>query len=253
MKRYKTSAELKDIAKGRLRGNYGTCILTYLLPILIITTALIPLFFFLIMFTGLSQVLTGSPVNENVITACSYGITVVSTLFQYIFTAGTTLFYLNMACGRRFSISDIFFGFRWQFKKTLGISLFLLIPFLVCNLPYWVCYSIWESGRQFEWGIAALIAYLVDMAVYIPVSLMLSQAFYLLLDFPQYSVMQLIKLSCRVMKGHKGRLFYIGLSFIPLKLLAILSLGIGFLWVYPYQYMTQTLFFLDLMNPQEES
>ena len=55
------------------------------------------------------------------------------------------------------------------------------------------------------------------------------------------------------MKGHKGRLFYIGLSFIPLKLLAILSLGIGFLWVYPYQYMTQTLFFLDLMNPQEES
>lgn len=252
MKRYKTSAELKDIAKAKLRGNYGSCILANLLPILIITTALIPLFFFFIMFTGLSQILTKNPANETVISVFTYGMSLLSVLLQYIFSAGTTLFYLNIACGRRFSISDIFFGFRWQFKKALGISLILLIPYLLCNLPYWVCYSMWESGHRFEWGIATLIAYILDVAVYIPISLMLSQTFYLLLDFPQYSVTQVIKLSIQVMKGHKGRLFYIGLSFIPLKLLSILSCGIGLLWVQPYQLMTQTLFFLDLMNPQEE-
>ena len=50
------------------------------------------------------------------------------------------------------------------------------------------------------------------------------------------------------MVGHKGRLFYIYVSFLPLLLVAMLSCGIGLLWLIPYMNATQTEFFLDLIQ-----
>ena len=52
----------------------------------------------------------------------------------------------------------------------------------------------------------------------------------------------------RLMKGNMGRLFYIEVSFIPLFLLGVLSLGIGLLWITPYLNATLANFFLDLME-----
>ena len=41
------------------------------------------------------------------------------------------------------------------------------------------------------------------------------------------------------------------LSFLPLAILCILSIYIGFLWLTPYMQMTYACFFLDIMNPRE--
>ena len=49
------------------------------------------------------------------------------------------------------------------------------------------------------------------------------------------------------MKGQKKRLFVLILSFIPITLLACLSL-IGVLWLTPYVNMTYTIFYLNLMQ-----
>ena len=83
--------------------------------------------------------------------------------------------------------------------------------------------------------------------------LVFSQCFYLMLDFPDYSAEQLLRSSMQVMRGHKGRLFYLHVSFLPLLLLALLSCGVGMLWIRPYMQMTYTCFFLDLMNPGKTS
>ena len=92
-------------------------------------------------------------------------------------------------------------------------------------------------------AILCIVLMVIGMCIYIPLSLGLSQAYYLLLDFPQYSAMELMKLSFRIMKGHKWEL-----SFLPLGFLCLLSFGIGTLWLVPYMNMTQTLYFLDLMQ-----
>lgn len=55
-------------------------------------------------------------------------------------------------------------------------------------------------------------------------------ALYLLLDHPQMKARESLKISRQIMKGNKGRLFYIYLSFIGLQILCLLSLGIGSLW-----------------------
>ena len=57
-----------------------------------------------------------------------------------------------------------------------------------------------------------------------------------------------LKISRQIMKGNKGRLFYIYLSFIGLQILCLLSLGIRSLWVYPYQSQTLVIFYLDVVG-----
>jgi uncharacterized membrane protein len=92
---------------------------------------------------------------------------------------------------------------------------------------------------------------LVVMVVYVYVSLLVSQVYYLLLDFPNYSVKVLFSKSLQLMKGNMWRLFHLEFSFLPLILLSFLTCGIGLLWLMPYMHMASTSFYLDLMNPAQ--
>ena len=58
-------------------------------------------------------------------------------------------------------------------------------------------------------------------------------------------------MSHRIMKGHKGRLFYICISFIPLYLLSMLSCGLAVLWIEPYSNTVMANFYMDLMRQRD--
>ena len=55
------------------------------------------------------------------------------------------------------------------------------------------------------------------------------------------------------MVHHKGRFFYLCVSFIPLLLLSFLSSGLALLWVLPYMAATEAEFFLDLIRNNTEA
>ena len=76
---------------------------------------------------------------------------------------------------------------------------------------------------------------------------MLSQSFYLLQDFPDRSVPDLLKMSIRLMKGNKWRFFRMLLSFIPLTLLGIITLFIPLLWLHSYVETSLAAFYQDLI------
>jgi uncharacterized membrane protein len=67
-------------------------------------------------------------------------------------------------------------------------------------------------------------------------------------DNPQLLPNEAINLSMKMMKGHKFDLFYLYLSFIGWIFLAILTLGIGLLWVIPYMQASMAAFYLDVKN-----
>ena len=67
-------------------------------------------------------------------------------------------------------------------------------------------------------------------------------------DNPELSPNEAINLSIKMMKGHKFDLFYLYLSFIGWILLAMLTLGIGLLWVIPYMQTAMAAFYLDVKN-----
>jgi uncharacterized membrane protein len=182
-----------------------------------------------------------------------YLIMILLSLLAAVFASGQIYMYLNVSCGRPIVINDAFHGFSFHPEKAILIELFLMLITSLPALPAAIFYFFWRSGHGS--GFVVAFSALICAAIIIIVMLYLtySQAFYLMYDFPQYTVKQLLKTSRRKMKGNKGRFFYMNVSFIPLILLGILSFGIGFLWIEPYITSAQTEFFMDVMQNRSTS
>ena len=69
---------------------------------------------------------------------------------------------------------------------------------------------------------------------------------FVLADNPGMDAMEAIAESKRLMKGNKWRLFCLDLSFIGWAFLSILTLGIGFIWLVPYQEAAYAAFYRDI-------
>lgn len=55
------------------------------------------------------------------------------------------------------------------------------------------------------------------------------------------------------MKGHMMQYLVLQISFIPLMFLSILFLYVGLLWVMPYIYATNTIFYMDVTGELKET
>ena len=249
---YASRAELKEKARDQMAGRYGNAILLSICRGLIVFSLS---FAVSMTFTAILTVRTlmggssdTSLTEYLLLTAC----TTLLSIFAGVFQTGIILFYLNSACNRPATISNLFYGFKYLFKKSLAVSAVLVLLNTLCLLPYDICVFLLRSGGgdTVTLAVMTIVFMIIGLCIYLPLSLGLSQSYYLLLDFPQYSATELMKLSLRIMKGHKWELFCLQLSFLPLGLLCLLSFGIGTLWLVPYMNMTQTLYFLDLMQKE---
>lgn len=237
---YQTSSQLKEKARAQLEGNYGTAIVMQLLVQLISGMAgLVIAAFFpaASVFTYVIQLILTFAVSI-IVGVCSVGV---------------TLYYLNVACGGTKDLGNLWYGFSHQFQKHLILSLvitgFAFVYQTIIQLPL----TLYTSTFDIKYLFLSLPITLIAIVAYFYVSLLFSPVFYLTLDYPTYSATEVLKLSPRIMKGHKKRLLYLLLSFLPLILLSLLTCGIGTFWVTAYQNMTMTNFYLDLMNPKKPS
>ena len=60
-------------------------------------------------------------------------------------------------------------------------------------------------------------------------------------DNPEMGAWDIVKKAWAITKGHKMDIFVLGLSFIGWAILASLTLGILYIWLYPYMVVTLTL------------
>lgn len=131
---------------------------------------------------------------------------------------GYCLYYIRLMRGKPPAVSCLFSRMRYVFKATglaVEIGFFTSLWSLLFVIP----------------GIIASYRY--------------SQAFYIMAERPDVGIKEAINLSKQMMDGRKGRLFCLQLSFIGWAILAILSCGIGFLWLVPYQEAANASFYLD--------
>ena len=266
-----SSAELKAKAKEALAGKYGKFVLATLVVGLITLAAkyIVALFalIFFSMFVVIKEMLSNGHTIEEVqrlardfaymqdysvwFNAINYVLQIGVDIFTSVFNVGVWLFCLNLACGRTLKITDVFYGFRNQMGKSLHLAAVLTLVSQICYLPSNILSYLIRNDAPWILILAMLLLYVGCTIIYVPISLSISQMFLLLLDFPGYSAKELIKLSAHIMKGHKGRLFYIQLSFLPLIFLSLLTFGIGNLWLIPYMNITYTFFFLNLMQARD--
>lgn len=238
MNTYQSSAQLKDLAKEKLAGHYG---------LLIGCTVLVNVI------GNITFILFGQFFSTNTNTLPAFllaeAIGFIISVFIGVFSIGIALLYMKLSYGSGAVLSDLFYGFS-HIQTALGISLATTGLSTLLTLSF----DVLSRFKNLEGPLLFLcILFLAIMLViFVVLSLSLSQCRFLMLDFPDKSALELIKLSFRITKGHRLQLFYIWVSFVPLFLLGALSL-IGLLWVYPYVNMTLTEFYFDIMKPVQKN
>ena len=150
----------------------------------------------------------------------SYSLDLIALLLGGVISVGLCRFLLDMATKRREPRFDTLFSSFNIYLKTLGLNILITLAVL-----------------------AGTLLFIVPGII---VSLMFSQAFYILSEDPSKSITQCINESVNLMSGHKWELFYLNLTFIGWWLLSLVTLGIAALWVAPYQKLTEANFYLYL-------
>ncbi len=251
MNQFQSRAELKNTAKDILTGKYSLSILIFLLKSTLTMFFLSLILSLDLQLTSLITAFTHTADNPMA-SIVSQLIALLSSILFNIFNVGVCLFFLNAACGRPFSAANLFYGFQQDFGKSFCISAVTVLLNQICTCPADIMIYFYQKNGSLDTLLLSklLLASVIGLIIYTPISLGLSQCYFLMLDFPQYSAGKIIKLSFQIMKGQKLRLFCLQLSFLPLMLLCVASFGIGMLWLLPYMNMVYALFFLDLMKKQ---
>ena len=127
--------------------------------------------------------------------------------------------FLDFIRGGELKVGKLFDGY----KDSLRLSLAFFLYFLVV--------------------LVGVIFFIVPGIIF---AMMFAQVPYILRDDENIGVIDALKKSANMMKGHKMQLFLLYLSFIGWAILAILTLGIGYLFLFPYMYTTVAHYYEDL-------
>lgn len=238
MNQPKSSAELKRLARGQLLGRYPTAV------------GALMLYFLIIMAISLLTTMAVDLTKTSGL-IIYYAVVFITQVLCGVFRVGFAYLYLNIASGRRAGVLNLFYGFRSHADKAIIVCFLLTLVKYAALLPYYILN--WKYAASGSSGVflAACICLVAGYAVIIGVYLNFSQCYYIMLDLPQYGALATLGLSRQFMKGHKGRLFYIGISFVPICLLGVLSFGIGFLWLMPYMDAALANFYFDVVRMQQ--
>lgn len=143
----------------------------------------------------------------------------ISLIIAGPFALGISLFALNLSRGKEVKIEQIFKGFN-HFLNCLLAYLLMVVYVLL-------------------WSLLLIVPGIIK-------ALSFSMVFFILADNPELNYNEALEESEKIMDGHKWQLFKLNIRFFLWGLLCILTLGIGFLWLVPYIYVTYAKFYDEL-------
>lgn len=146
-----------------------------------------------------------------------------------------------------------------RFSKAWGIwfhtFLKLLLPIIclilvIIIMAFLLSASIisGNSGLNKILAIVSVVLYIVSIVYIVSRALLYALAYNIGYDNPELSSKECVLESEKLMNGNRGNLFLLELSFIGWALLASLSLGIGFLWLFPYMQVALVCFYDKIIN-----
>ena len=136
-------------------------------------------------------------------------------------TIGQCRFFINLANRSNPKFSDLWYGFN-NILKAIGVTLLV--------------------------GVIVFIGTILLIIPGIILSFMYSQVYYIMTENPEMSIIDCLKESSRIMKGHKMDLFVLELSFLGWIILTGITFGIAGLYVLPYYSATLTNFYLEIKD-----
>mgnify|MGYP003292817205 CR=1 FL=1 len=115
-------------------------------------------------------------------------------------------------------------------------------------------FSYWKTtvAARFLRNIYVLLWSLLFIIPGIMASLSYAMTNYILAENPEISASEAITLSKQMMDGNKWRLFCLEFSFIGWSLLCGFTLGIGYLWLTPYQQAARAAFYREVSGTEKQ-
>jgi len=101
--------------------------------------------------------------------------------------------------------------------------------------------------------IVGLILVIVADIWYIARSLLYSLSVFVAYDNPNMSSLEVVNESARMMKGNRWKIVLLSLSFIGWAILALFTLGIGYLWLMPYMIVAEVCFYEFLLGKKSDN
>ena len=153
--------------------------------------------------TIMITILGGYLINED------WGGNLLSLFVTPPIGVGLALFFLNIHSGNKLEIKTIFNPFKDVWLNSV-LAYFMMIVIIIIGSILFI--------------IPGIIA-----------SLMFSQVFYIIAEDNKIDPYNALVKSKKMMEGNKWKLFKIMLIILLLAIVCILTLGIGFIWLAPYQ------------------
>lgn len=271
---YKNNFEIKYLARMQTGQHLGILIGSILLK-------------FIITFLAVNIISTLIPTSSTTGYVINYILVFLVQVTASVLNVGACFIFLKSACSMTSTVSDLFCGFQQNTVKILKIGAVITIIDSICMIPLDIAsiqyadmlnsvpffsesasnsFDLFLGGNSadsHELLEAYSIFYNASMKFYLimlvctAISLILTlpffPAYYMVLDFPDWSAATILKKSFEVMSGNKFRLFMLYVGFIPSFLLSIFTCGISLIWVIPYMNMALTNFYLDIMSVRNKT
>ena len=156
------------------------------------------------------------------IAGADWGANITSLIFAPPLAIGLTIFSLNISRDNNPEIDNLFIPFKTSWVNAI--------------LAY------------FMMGVLVAVGFILLIIPGIIVALMFSQVFFIMGEDKEIGAYDALVKSMNMMKGYKWKFFRIALRIIGLAILCIFTLGIGFIWLLPYQNVVYAKFYDDIKN-----
>ncbi len=233
--------KIKGLARHNLLGHYG-CVVGALIIVGIFNT--IASYFAELM--GVGSIIVG---------VVGY---LLFLLVGLVLNAGYGYVHLLLARGRQTKVGDMFYTVRNQPKRFVAYGILYWLVSMACLTPGVCCLYVSQVnpiglGRLNILAVIGVPAIAVGAIILIRIMLAWSMTVYVMLDKPNAAVMEAIRESRQMMRGNKGRLFALLLSFVGWWLFSVLTFFLALLWIRPYMTQSMVCFYISLLPPEQQA
>lgn len=207
------SANCKQCAKLFLKNHYGEALL----------------------FTFISLLLGGSVASGVDFSVLLSGTSTLSESESGAFS-GVTLSLVSLVIGGAVSLGYVRYLFALSYSQPANLSI-LFSEFNRLGDAFLLKFL--KSLYVLLWSLLFLIPGIMKGYSY-------SMSTYILTENPGMTASQALGHSTELMSGHRFRLFCLHLSFLGWMILSAFTLGIGYIFLFPYMEVAQFAFYLDL-------
>ena len=140
--------------------------------------------------------------------------------------------------------------FLWNLFVWIGSGMMILASFSIIALQT-------SIGTLLLYILIGFLLMIIGVLIALPQYYAYSQVEFILFDSLENNsydgAFKVIRASRQMMKGYKGKRFVLDLTFIGWYLLSALTFGIASIYVYPYVYTAQTLFYETVRKEKEQT